>query len=414
MDIIVQKFGGTSLADVKGRKKAARHIMQALKKGSMPVVVVSAMGRKGSPYATDTFIHLARRENPGPDGRTLAFLMACGENIAAAVLALTLQAKGVKALPLSGGMAGVVTTDNYREAMIKKIHKEKILKILDKKLLPVVAGFQGVNEAGEVTTLGRGGSDVTAVALGAALEASLVEVYTDVSGLMTADPRIVPEARPLGRASYSEILQMAQEGARVIHPRAVEIAMEYGVPIAIRSTYEDGQGTLVHNHKEPFPGEQRDRRLITGITQVQGLAQIAASVDCSEAEEEMFKTLAENQVSIDLINIFPGKKIFTIPLENMDLSVKLLKKLKIKFQAERDLAKVTVIGAGMRGIPGIMLKIVSALKQEGIPILQTADSHINISCLIREEYVQRAVCALHRAFSLETDTPWDAGVKNSP
>ncbi len=401
VDIIVQKFGGTSLAGAEGREKAAEHIMEARERGSRPLVVVSAMGREGSPYATDTLIKLAREECQNPVGQTLAFLMACGENISAAVLALTLEARGIEALPLTGGMAGIITTDEHKEAMIRSIRKENLLKLLEGKRVPVVTGFQGVNEAGEVTTLGRGGSDVTAVALGAALQASLVEIYTDVSGLMTADPRIVPDARSLGRASYSEILQMAQEGARVIHPRAVEIAMEYGVPIAIRSTYENRQGTLVSNHREPFPGEKRGRRLISGITHVNGLVQITAHVDCSELEEEMFKALAESQVSIDLINLFPGKKIFTLPRCKKGVAVKTLKELKIKTEVAQELAKVTVIGAGMRGVPGIMLKIVSALKGEGIPILQTADSHINISCLIREEHVQRALRALHRAFSLE-------------
>ena len=403
MEIIVQKFGGTSRADARGRGKAAGHILEAGEKGLRPVVVVSAMGRDGSPYATDTLIQLAKKESKRPDDRGLAFLMACGENISAAVLALHLGERGLQALPVNGCMAGIGTTDSYLDALIKKIKKDKLLKMLEKKWVPVVTGFQGVNDAGEVTTLGRGGSDVTAVALGAALQAKVVEIYTDVSGLMTADPRIVPDARPLSRASYSEILQMAQEGARVIHPRAVEIAMEFGVPIAIRNTYEDRQGTLISNHTEPFPGELKERRVISGITHVNGLVQVSARIQDCDLEEEMFSLLAENSISIDLINLFPGKKVFTIPREKKEQAEKLLKNLEIDLKLEESLAKITVIGAGMRGVPGVMLKIVSALKREGIPILQTADSHINISCLIKEDHVHQALCALHKGFSLEKD-----------
>jgi aspartate kinase len=403
VDIIVQKFGGTSLADAEGRGKAAGHILDAIKQGSRPLVVVSAMGREGSPYATDTLIQLARQENPEPGSRTLAFLLSCGENISAAVLALALEARGLAARPVTGGRAGIVTSDDYQEAVIQKIRTEQLLKMLEKEEVPVVTGFQGINREGEVTTLGRGGSDVTAVALGAALRASLVEIYTDVPGLMTADPRIVPEARPLSRASYSEILQMAQEGARVIHPRAVEIAMEYGVPITIRHTYEDRPGTLVSSHRTAFPGEEREKRLITGITHVKGLAQVQVDLECSEGEEKMFQALADHGVSIDLINLFPGKKVFTIPLEKQGLVEAALKDLQIEARILAGLAKITVIGAGMRGVPGIMGKIVTALKREQVPILQTADSHINISCLVREEQVQQAVCALHRIFSLERD-----------
>ncbi len=411
MDIIIQKFGGSSLADARTREKAAEHVREARERGYKPVVVVSAMGRSGDPYATDTLIKMAEAENKDPDPGTLAFLMACGENISAAVLALGLQAKGIKAASVNGGMAGIGTTEHHLEAMIKKIRKDNLLKMLKKDYVPVVAGFQGINDAGEVTTLGRGGSDTTAVALGAALQASVVEIYSDVSGLMTADPRMVPEARQLNRASYSEILQMAQEGAKVIHPRAVEIAMEFSVPIAIKSTCEDRQGTLISNHKEQFSGELHHRRLITGITHVNGLVQITADIECSELEEKMFSTLAENRISIDLINIFPGKKVFTIPREKADLAIRLLEKLQLEARLEKGVSKVTVIGAGMRGVPGVMLKIVSALKKKDIPILQTADSHINISCLLKEEHVQEAVCALHSAFSLEKSDPLDGYFK---
>lgn len=401
MEIIIQKFGGSSLADVKSREKAASHIVKAKEKGYMPVVVVSAMGRAGDPYATDTLIKMAEEEIASPDAKSLAFLMACGENLSAAIFALRLQTKGLKAVPLNGGMAGILTSKDPLDARITKINKDHLMQLVQKKWVPVVAGFQGINEEGAVTTLGRGGSDTTAVALGAALQATLVEIFTDVPGLMTADPRIVPKARRLARASYSEILQMAQEGAKVIHPRAVEIAMEFGVPIAIRSTYEEGwHGTIISHQQQEFSGEAT-KKLISGITHVKGLAQITAEIQCSELEEKMFETLAENHISIDLINIFPGKQIFTVIQEKADECDRLLEGLGVKARVEKGLAKITVIGAGMRGVPGVMARIVTALKKQGVPILQTADSHINISCLIREGDVGEAVCGLHNSFSLE-------------
>ncbi len=404
MQLIIQKFGGSSLATKEKREIAVKHILQTKRDGYMPIVVVSAIGRRGDPYATDTLIDLAHNENSNPDERILAFLLSNGENLSAAVLALHLKAKNCSAVALTGSMAGIVTTENYLDAVIKRIKKDTLLKIVQKKCVVVISGFQGINEKGEITTLGRGGSDTTAVAMGAALSAKKVEIFTDVAGLMTADPLMVPQAKPIPKVSYSEILQMAHEGARVIHPKAVEIAMEFNVPVVIKNADNQDEKTIVSHYQGKKFGEVKDTRIITGITHINNLVQINATAVSAELEEKMFRKLAEEKISIDLINIFPDRKVFTVMANKAEETQEVLQNLEIKVLVIKNLSKVTLIGAGMRGVPGVMSKIISALKRSEIPILQTVDSHINISCLIEERYVEKAMCLLHHEFSLDIET----------
>ncbi|HHX77985.1 MAG TPA: aspartate kinase [Firmicutes bacterium] len=403
--IIIQKFGGTSLASPDLRGLAADHIIAAVKKGFSPVVVVSAMGRAGNYYATETLIDLALKENDNPDDLTLAFLLACGENISAALLAMLLSKRGYAAVPLTGAMAGIITSYGHLDACIKKVEKKRLYKIIKDKTIPVVAGFQGSNRLGEITTLGRGGSDTTAVALGAALKAQKVEIYTDVSGLMTADPHIVPEAKNISSISYNEILQMASEGAKVIHPRAVETAMEFNVPLVIKNIVKTNKETVIvnNNHHHVFTEPVR-KRIVTGITSISRLAQINVSAPL-EISQEMFKLLAAANISIDLINLFPEKSFFTIAGEKVQEALEVLQQLKLEGNVTQNLAKVTVIGAGMRGVPGIMARIVAALSRADVQILQTADSHINISCLIHESELNKALRSLHEEFFLEAKRP---------
>ncbi len=400
MPLIIQKFGGTSLVSSDLRGLAADHIIAVVKKGFLPVVVVSAMGRSGNHYATETLINLAVKENDNPDDLTLAFLLSCGENISAALMALLLNKRGYCAVPLTGAMAGIITSREHLDASIKKIEKKGLYKIIKNKTIPIIAGFQGINRLGEITTLGRGGSDTTAVALGAALKAQKVEIYTDVSGLMTADPRIVPEAKNISSISYSEILQMASEGAKVIHPRAVETAMEFNVPLVIKNIMKTNNETVIvnSNYHHIFTEPVR-KKIVTGITSISQLAQINVNAPL-EKSQEMFKLLAEANISIDLINLFPGKNVFTIAEGKAAAALEVLHKLKLEGEVIHNLAKVTVIGAGMRGVPGIMSRIVAALRRADVKILQTADSHINISCLIHETELKRALCSLHEEFFL--------------
>src|SRR5690606_29009876 len=235
----------SSLAAPEGREAAARRVLQAVREGSRPIVVVSALGRRGDPYATDTLLGLVRAEQAGLPARELDLLLACGEQIAAVVVAAVLGQHGVDAPALTGGQAGIVTDAHFGDARILRVDPEPLRRRLERGQVPVVAGFQGVTEHGDITTPGRGGRDTTAAALAAALGAGAVEIYTDVEGVYTADPRLVPDARTMLTATYDEVAQMAVEGARVIHPRAIEIAMRANVPVRVRSTVSDAPGTLI-------------------------------------------------------------------------------------------------------------------------------------------------------------------------
>lgn len=253
MRILIQKFGGTSVATPESRQLVVEKINKALNKGFMPVVVVSAMGRSGDAYATDTLLQVAKTANPLVENRELDQIMYCGEMISAAVMAATLQGAGLKASMLTGGQAGIITDDNYTNAHIVKIDTSAIQQLLWQGTIPVVCGFQGITYHHQLTTLGRGGSDTTAAALGDALEAEKIEIYTDVEGIMTADPRLVPNARLLDCISYEEACQMASQGAKVIHPRAVEFAMKKRIPLIVKSTFSNHPGTTITHLEEIAP-----------------------------------------------------------------------------------------------------------------------------------------------------------------
>ncbi|NLP37950.1 MAG: aspartate kinase [Firmicutes bacterium] len=403
MRLIIQKFGGSSLANPSLRQKVIQHVKQAVNKGYFLVVVVSALGRKGDPYATDTLQDFLAQTVPAPPLRETDLLLSCGESIAAAVVAAELQQAGCNAVALTGWQAGIITDGYFGRAEIKRINKENLLRLLQNGKIAVVAGFQGISEEGEVTTLGRGGSDITAVALGAALEAEFVEIYSDVAAVMTADPNLVPEAKPILHLGYQEVLQMAQGGAKVIHPRAVDIALQYNLPLVLKKTGEDEEGTVVSHQVQRENFSFLDRtKIVTGITHVTGLAQVQILTDLSEVQtEEVLKVLSNAGISIDLISLSPQEKMFTIDAREGKKAAQLMQNLGIEAKIETGFAKVTIVGSGMRGIPGVMVRIVSALNKAKTQIRQTADSHVNISCLVREENVAAAVRALHTEFGLD-------------
>jgi aspartate kinase len=401
MRILVQKFGGTSVATPEVRERAIGHVTEALRNGYAVVVVVSAMGRKGSPYATDTLLQLV--ENGECEARELDLLMSCGEIISAVVLSSALRKRGFDTCVLTGGQAGIVTNDAFTNASILSIHPKRILSELEKGKIVIVTGFQGITEEGEVTTLGRGGSDTTATALGVALNAEIVDIFTDVEGIMTADPRIVDDAKRLQQVTYTEICNLAYQGAKVIHPRAVEIAMQKNIPIRVRSTLSQDEGTLVTNQAE------RDRmeahgladRLITGVTQTVNITQIKVAVSPQAGNPlQIFKAMADHGISVDFISVTPTGVAFTVSNQEVRKAVGVLQDLGFEPETLADCAKVAVVGAGIAGVPGVMAKIVEALAEEGIEILQSADSHTTIWCLVREEDMARAVRALHAKFDL--------------
>jgi len=403
MRILIQKFGGSSLATVEKRRRAIHHIKLALEKGYAICVVVSAMGRKGDPYATDTLLQLIRDNGNGLEPRDVDLLLSCGEIISASVMASMLNAENIPAAVLTGQQAGIVTNDDYNDAQILKVHPERILAELRQGKVVIVTGFQGSTENGEITTLGRGGSDTSATALGVALKAEIIDIFTDVAGIMTADPRIVEEARSLSVLTYTEVCNMAYQGAKVIHPRSVEIASQAGIPLRIRSTFSDDEGTLITSHRngKNKDGEVKDR-VITGIAHVPNLTQIKvmAKEGQYDVQVEVFKAMAANRISVDFINVNPREVAYTVRREQDQKAIELIRNLGYEVIATPNCAKVSCVGAGMAGVPGVMAQIVEALTGEDIRILQSADSHTTIWVLVYEKDMIRAVQALHKKFQL--------------
>lgn len=406
MNFLVLKFGGTSLATPELRERVASKVIAAKNEGYIPVVVVSAIGRQGDPYATDTLINLVKQANREPSEREMDMLMSCGEIISGVVMAATLQTMGCPSVFLTGAQAGIVTDNKYSQARILKVQPNNIIEYAKEGYVVVVAGFQGVAEGGETTTLGRGGSDTTAAALGVALNAAYVDIYTDVEGIMTADPRIVTEAKALQTITYDEICHLAHEGAKVVHPRAVEIAMQKGIPLRVRPTFSDGPGTLVTSLGEVYKGSidiTRDR-IITGITYISGITQIKVNTcdgaDGYKQQRRMFRALALAGISIDFINILPETVLFTVQDEIAEKTVKVLENAGYAPEKITGCAKVSAVGAGMSGVPGVIADIVEAITKNGIQILQCNDSHTTVWVLVRREDMESAVRALHRQFKL--------------
>lgn len=307
MKIIVQKFGGTSVKDDKGRKLALGHIKEAISEGYKVVVVVSAMGRKGDPYATDSLLGLLYGDQSAISPREQDLLLSCGETISSVVFTSMLLDNGVKAAALTGAQAGFLTNDQHTNAKIIEMKPERLFSVLANYDAVVVAGFQGATEKGDTTTIGRGGSDTSAAALGAAVDAEYIDIFTDVEGVMTADPRVVENAKPLPVVTYTEICNLAYQGAKVIHPRAVEIAMQAKVPIRVRSTYSNDKGTLVTSHHSSKVGSDVFERLITGIAHVKDVTQfkVPAKIGQYNVQTEVFKAMANAGISVDFFNITP-------------------------------------------------------------------------------------------------------------
>ncbi|MCD8502503.1 MAG: aspartate kinase [Bacillaceae bacterium] len=401
MKCIVQKFGGTSLKNDEVREMASEHVITAIKNNYKVVVVVSAIGRDGDPYATDTLLNLVGGSKTFVKKRELDLLMSCGELISSVVFTNLLASKGYKTATLTGAQAGFRTNEEFSNAKIIDMKCDYLLEKLKDHDCVVVTGFQGQSSTGELTTLGRGGSDTSATALAAAISAEYVDIFTDVEGLMTADPRIVSTARPIAAVTYNEICNMAYQGAKVIHPRAVEIAMSAKVPIRIRSTFSKSEGTLVMSSQKAT--KDIDERIITGIAYVSNLSQIKVLAKESHynIQAEVFKAMAREGISVDFININPLGVVYTVSEENTERAIRILEDIGYEPIVTRNCAKVSAVGAGMTGVPGVTAKIVGALADENIQILQSADSHTTIWVLVSEEDMSKAVNALHNVFKLE-------------
>ncbi|AGX42450.1 aspartate kinase [Clostridium saccharobutylicum] len=398
MKIVVQKFGGTSVSTEETRKKVIEKVKAAIKDGYSPVLVVSAMGRKGAPYATDTLLSLVGDNFKSSNRLAQDLLMCCGETISSVVVSNDLYNAGIDAVPLTGGQAGILTDSNFTDAKCIDVKPKKILDLISQGRVPVITGFQGMTENGYLTTLGRGGSDTSASIIGVSLKASAIEIYTDVDGIMTADPRVVEDASLIDVISYNEVFQLADQGAKVIHPKAVEIAMEANIPLLIKNTMSDSKGTLINNF-----GDRDNDRIMTGITSQKDRVQVSIK-SCENKGNSKYKDIldlvAANNISLDLINIFPGEQIFTIKQKDKDILNNVLSNAKLKYNLIEDCSTVAVIGSRMKGIPGVMAKIIKALSDNNIEVLQTADSHMTIWCLVHSKNVKEAINVLHKTFKL--------------
>lgn len=436
------KFGGTSVASHTARCAAAHRVIAAKEEGFSPVVVVSAIGRKGAPYATDTLIGEVLQVDPqiSPEARELDLIMACGEILSSVIFAQTLNSLGTRASAMTGGQAGILTDGSYGRARIRRIEPENVLKTLQWGRVPVVCGFQGIaeHENGEVTTLGRGGSDTTAAALGAALNAHAVEIFTDVDGVKTANPEFVPTAPTLRQVSYDEVAEIAHLGAKVLHPRAAEIAMRYGIPLWVKNTFGNDNGTEIVGNDVSY------ERSVTGVTHTGRLVylqfnlQSTADVSRSEIKARVFELMSENGLNLFMMNMSPSGIGFGVPREQFPIVRELLDGLvvpvkdeaiyvfqlgrspsrevqtqmaqlktfghvhKVEAELTENCTMVSVIGRRYFGIAGVFFTLLSALSDAKIPVYQTSDSDFSVGCLIPESDTGRAVNLLHECFGLRS------------
>lgn len=407
MGIIVQKFGGTSVADPQKIHNVAKAVIREKEKGNDVVVVVSAMG-----HTTDYLIKLAKEVTNNPDSREMDMLLSTGEQVSIALLAMAIQSNGYKAVSMNGQQVGIITENIHSKARIVDIKTEKLKKYLKEGNIIVVAGFQGVTPEGEITTLGRGGSDTSAVAIAAALKADRCDIYTDVEGVYATDPRIVPNIQKTDVISYEEMLELARVGANVLHPRSVETAKQFGVPLRVRSSFKlDNLGTLiigVENMEiyKPVAGVAADtsqvRILLANLPDIPGTA------------AKLFGSLAKNNISVDMIIqslASNGKNsiAFTVDADDLDSAIKILKeddKDTVKdgeILIDKDIAKVSIVGAGMVDRPGIAADMFKALAEKDINIKMISTSEIKISCLVDKDKSKEAIKALCKEFNLETN-----------
>ncbi|OHB35469.1 MAG: aspartate kinase [Planctomycetes bacterium GWA2_40_7] len=403
MQLIVQKFGGTSVADATRMKAAARRAVDAHSAGNRVIVVVSARGKM-----TDELLELAYEINDNPSTRELDSLLSTGEQMSSALMAMAIHSFGIPAVSFVGRQIGITTDSFHTKARIVNIKVDRILEELSKNKIVVVAGYQGVDENDNITTLGRGGSDTSAVALAALLKADICDIYTDVDGIFTADPRIVPKARKLDKISYDEILELASMGAQVIHVRSVEFAKKYNVPIRVRSSFNNGVGTLIC--KEVI---EMENIVVNGATVTKNDAKITiiGVSDKPGQAAKIFHELAKENINVDMIiqNISAhglADVTFTVPKDELSLALKTTERIKKEIQAKEivsddKIAKLSVVGIGMRSHCGIAEKMFKALSDEKINIQMISTSEIKISCVIEENQAEKALNAVHDAFELD-------------
>ena len=392
--VVVMKFGGSSLATEDLRVLAVRRVIEATESGKRPVVIASAMGRLPAPYATDTLLALA----PGAGGANLDLLLSCGESMSAAVFAALLESRGVKALALTGAQAGILTEKRHGDARITRIEPKLVRELLDAGVAPVIAGFQGVAPDGSVTTLGRGGSDLTAVAIAAALGNAVCEIFTDVEGVMTADPRRVDAATTVRTLTFEEVNELAASGAQIMQDRATDLAREARTPYSIRSL-RSGSGTDISAERFIEPGKP-----VTGIATITGFTFLHVVPEAAAMpggwERDTFDALARTSINLDCINVNRAGVFFIVRDSDLERTRRVLDGLPVAVRATRDCAKVSIVGAGMRGTPGVMAAVVQVLMSASVPIIHSTDSSITISVIVPGALAGSAEAALHKHFEL--------------
>lgn len=401
--LIVQKYGGTSVANVERIKSVAERVSEAVKKGNKVVVVVSAMAGE-----TDKLINTAYQITQNPSEREMDLLLSSGERITSALTAMAIEELGHKAIALTGRQMGIFTDAVHTKAKIERIAGDRAKNALDEGYVVVVAGFQGITETEDVTTLGRGGSDLSAVAIAHALNADLCEIYTDVDGVYTADPRIVPNAKKLDKISYEEMLELASLGSKVLQTRSVEFAMKYAVPVVVRSSFNDNPGTLVIKEDEDM-----EKVVVSGIAHDVNQAKITVMgvPDKPGIAARLFKGIADANVVVDMIvqNISSDGKAtdisFTVPKTDSKKTLRLTEEIASELGARgvdlrEDIAKISIVGVGMRTHSGVAAHMFDTLARHGINIIAISTSEIKVSCLIDAKYTELAVRVLHDAFEL--------------
>ena len=403
MALIVQKYGGTSVGNVERIHRVAERVERAHKDGHQIVVVLSAMSGE-----TDRLLKLAHEVTGIPDERELDMLLSTGERVTIALLAMELRGRGVHARSFTGRQVGIHTDSAHTKARISRVTADRIKDALSEGIIPVVAGFQGINARSDVTTLGRGGSDLTAVALAAALKADRCIIYTDVDGVYTADPNIVPAARRLEKISYEEMLEMASLGAKVLQSRSVEFAAKYAVPVEVNSSFNEGKGTLVTREDADMEGV-----MVSGVTGDRNQAKITivGVPDRPGIAARVFGAVAKANIVVDMIiqNVSQASMTdisFTVPKPDLRSAVDLVQRLSQEIGARsvavtESIAKVSLIGVGMRSHSGVAANMFEVLSREGVNIMMISTSEIKISCVIEEKYLELAMRALHTAFGLD-------------
>jgi aspartate kinase len=415
--LIVQKYGGTSVGTVERIKAVAERVAETRRQGNDVVVIVSAMSGE-----TDKLISLANQISVNPEGREMDLLLSSGERISAALTAMAIQEAGFRSVSFTGRQVGIITDEAHTKAKIERITGEQAKAAVKKGIVPVIAGFQGITETSEVTTLGRGGSDLSAVAIAAVLKADLCEIYTDVDGVYTTDPNVVPEAKKLDRISYEEMLELASLGAKVLQARSVEFAKKYGVPVVVRSSFNNNPGTLVVKEDKDM-----EKVVVSGVAYDKNQAKITvvAVRDMPGIAAKLFSVVAGANIIVDMIvqNVSSDGKgtdiSFTVPKTDSRRALEITKGIAAELGSKdillrEDIAKVSIVGVGMRTHSGVAATMFGTMAKHNINIMMISTSEIKVSCIIDAKYTELAVRILHDAFELGHVRKGHAGTKKKP